>query len=964
MTDNGINQKVLQLKAQVANLEQLLATDEAAVAGQSDRLEQALESLQAASKALVSQLDLKEAVAPSHAQQAETGPSGRRLGEDSMLWRTLIDNLPDFIFVKDAESRFVINNLAHQRVLKAETQAELLGGTDFDIFPPDLAQQYYADEQSIIQSGQAVVDREEPYLDEAGQPRWLSTTKIPLRDEQGQIVGLVGISRDITERKETVEILRESEALYQSSLDALPQNVYRIDQAGRITFGNKAYLANLDMTLPECLGKTAYDFFPKELADKYTADDQRVMQTGQIFDTVEAHQSPMSDDMMYVRVIKAPVRDSSDSITGLQAIFWDVTAQQQAEMALSRRADELETVAQVSTATATILDTANLLQEVVDLTKERFGLYHAHIYLLNDFGDTLELAAGAGDVGRQMVAQGWQIPYDAEQSLVAQAARTGQGIIVNDVRENPDHMPNPLLPDTRAELAVPLIIGGLVLGVLDVQSEMVDRFSEEEVQIKTILAAQIAVALQNARQHEETRTALAEVQQSQAMLRTVIDATPDWIFIKDLQHRYQLVNQGYANDLQLDPADFVGKNDLELGFPEEIVKGNPDKGIRGFWQHDLDVIDSGQPIFVASEPAVIDGQLHYQSTIKVPLRDAEGQVWGVLGFVRDITEREQLLTDIRESRQLLLSVIDAIPDWILVKDREHRFRLVNQGFADSLHLAPDDIIGKNDIELGVPEEVVKRNPDKGIKGGWADDLEVMERGQTKVIEVEPIVIDGKPAFLNTIKVPMRDASGEVWGVLAYIRNITTLKQTEASLAKRANELTCLNDIGREMESTPPVPELLPWVTLRIPPAMQYPELCLVAIEYGDEVYGEARAIDLPAQMTHGLYVGGEILGRIYIAYTEKHDFLNEESALLGGIATRLGGYIENRRLFEQAQARIRSEEILRQVTDRIRGSVDVDTIMRTAAQEVGQVLGRPAFVHLGNGDNGEQPQTSEEEKEL
>ena len=963
MTDNGINQKVLQLKAQVATLEQLLATDEAAVTTQRDRLEQAFKALQAANSDIAARLDPK-AVVHSQALIDESGPSGRWLGEDLKLWHTLIDSLPDFIFVKDAESRFVINNLAHRQVLKAQTQADLLGKTDFDIFPPELAQQYYADEQSIIQSGQAVIDREEPYLDETGQQRWLSTTKMPLRDERGQIVGLVGISRDITERKQVAEILQESQALYQSSLDALPQKVYRIDQAGRITFGNKAYLSNLGMTLPECLGKTAYDFFPPELADKYTADDQRVMQTGEILDTVEAHQSPMSDEMSYVRVVKAPVRDSDDSIVGLQAIFWDVTAQQQAEMALSKRAAELETAAQVSTATATILDTERLLYEVADLTRERFGLYHVHIYLLNKAGDSLDLAAGAGEIGRYMVAEGWRIPLAGEQSLVARAARTGQGVIVNDVRAEPDFLPNRLLPETCSELAVPLLVGGRVLGVLDVQADEVGYFTQEDVRIQTILAAQIAVALQNARQHEETRAALAEVQQSQTLLRSVIDATPDWIFIKDLQHRYQLVNQGYADDLKLTPADFVGKNDLELGFPEEIVKGNPDKGIRGFWQHDLDVIEGGQPILVASEPAVIDGQLHYQSTIKVPLRDTEGQVWGVLGFVRDITEREQLLTEMRESQQLLRSVIDATPDWILVKDREHRFRLVNQGFADSLHLAADDIVGKNDIELGVPEEVVKGNPDKGIRGFWADDLEVMECGQTKVIEAEPTVIDGKPAFLNTIKVPMRDASGEVWGVLAYIRNITTLKQTEASLAKRANELTCLNDIGREMESAPPVPELLRWVTGRIPSAMQYPELCEVAIEYEDQIYGEANAINLPTQMTHGLYVGGEIVGRIYIAYTEKHDFLNEESALLGGIATRLGGYIENRRLFEQVQLRVRRERVLREVTDRIRGSLEVETIMRTAAQEVGQVLGRPAFVYLGNGNDGEQPQTSEEEKEL
>jgi GAF domain-containing protein len=162
-----------------------------------------------------------------------------------------------------------------------------------------------------------------------------------------------------------------------------------------------------------------------------------------------------------------------------------------------------------------------------------------------------------------------------------------------------------------------------------------------------------------------------------------------------------------------------------------------------------------------------------------------------------------------------------------------------------------------------------------------------------------------------------------------------------------------------MELAPPVPELLQHVTEQIPPAMQYPELCLVAIEYDGQIYGVPEAIGLPAQMTHGLYIGSEIMGRIYIAYTEKYDFLDEESALLGAVATRVSGYIENRRLFDQAQARARREQILRQVSDRIRGSVDVEIIMRTAAREVGRALGRPAFVYLGNGDSFKQPSHDE-----
>jgi hypothetical protein len=197
-----------------------------------------------------------------------------------------------------------------------------------------------------------------------------------------------------------------------------------------------------------------------------------------------------------------------------------------------------------------------------------------------------------------------------------------------------------------------------------------------------------------------------------------------------------------------------------------------------------------------------------------------------------------------------------------------------------------------------------------------------------------------------------------------LENARLFEETQRAgflLGERVKELNCLNDLGREMEEAPSVPDLLQWTTERIPPAMQYPDLCRVAIQYGGQVYGKAEAIDLPAQMTHGLYIAGSVVGRVYIAYTEKYDFLDEESALLGGAANRLSGYIENRRLFEETEARARREQLLREVADRIRGSVDVDTVMRTAAQEVGRVLGRPVYVHLGNGGHPDQRYLAEDE---
>jgi len=201
---------------------------------------------------------------------------------------------------------------------------------------------------------------------------------------------------------------------------------------------------------------------------------------------------------------------SADEIGTLATTFNSMTSQLQdtlnnLEHRIEVRTKDLATVAEVSTATGTILEVDKLLQAVVDLSKERFELYHAHIYLLDDAGENLVLTSGAGEPGRQMVAQKRSIPLDSEQSIVARAARERKGVIVNDVTQSPDFLPNPLLPDTRAEMAVPMIVSGKVIGVFDVQSELVGRFTDADINVKTTLATQVATSIQNVRSFEQAQ---------------------------------------------------------------------------------------------------------------------------------------------------------------------------------------------------------------------------------------------------------------------------------------------------------------------------------------------------------------------------------------------------------------------------------------------------------------------------
>ncbi|NJN53387.1 MAG: GAF domain-containing protein [Anaerolineae bacterium] len=190
-------------------------------------------------------------------------------------------------------------------------------------------------------------------------------------------------------------------------------------------------------------------------------------------------------------------------------------------------------VAEISTAVASTLDASRLLQDVVDLTRDNFDLYHAHIYLLNQEKNRLVLAAGAGKAGAEMVAAGHTIPLDSERSLVTRAARSRQGVIVNDVQAEEGFLPNSLLPDTRSEMAVPLMSGNQVIGVLDVQSEQVGHFTTQDINIQSTLASQVATALQNARLFNQTEERAAElatinainqVASSQLDLATLVNA--------------------------------------------------------------------------------------------------------------------------------------------------------------------------------------------------------------------------------------------------------------------------------------------------------------------------------------------------------------------------------------------------------------------------------------------------------
>ncbi len=275
-------------------------------------------------------------------RQAEAALAGER-----DLLQALMDNIPDTIYFKDTVSRFIRINRAQVNVLGVAAAEEAIGKTDSDFFQnAALVQSFQDEEQRIIETGEPLINRIEFNPTPEGKPRWFSATKMPIKDPDGHVIGIVGISHNITERRQAEAALAAERDLLQALMDNIPDLIYFKDTSSRFTRINRAQAGLLGIGTPEeAIGKTDLDFQDPELARGFYEEEQRLVQTGEaLINRIEFNPSP-DGQSRWLSTTKVPIKDTEGRVIGIVGVSRDITERKQAEEALSQSEERFRLMA-------------------------------------------------------------------------------------------------------------------------------------------------------------------------------------------------------------------------------------------------------------------------------------------------------------------------------------------------------------------------------------------------------------------------------------------------------------------------------------------------------------------------------------------------------------------------------------------------------------------------------------------
>jgi PAS domain S-box-containing protein len=344
----------------------------------------------------------------------------------------------------------------------------------------------------------------------------------------------------------------------------------------------------LGYPLQQVLGRSPIDFMPPDEAARIDRLLTEIVARRQPIADLETQNLAEDGRQVILQTNGVPILDENGELLGYRGVNKDITERKQAEGALEqyaaeleRRSIQLQTAAEVSRAASSILKPNELIQQAVNLVRERFDLYYVGLFLVDETGEWAVLRAGTGEAGRVQLDQSHRLETGGD-SMIGWCVAHAQARISQDVAGEATRFVNPLLPETRSEMALPLSSRGRVIGAMTIQSTSEEAFSEDDISVLQTMADQLANAIDNARLFEERSQRAQEL----AALNLIAGAVSRSIEMQDML--------GESLDAVIAVMDFdaglISLHDSETdrlylachqGLPEPMVRQFEQQGLAG-----------------------------------------------------------------------------------------------------------------------------------------------------------------------------------------------------------------------------------------------------------------------------------------------------------------------------------------------------------------------------------------------
>jgi len=659
------------------------------------------------------------------------------------LLAAIADSSDDAIFAEDLEGRFILFNRAASQFVGKPAQ-DVLGQSPRDIFPPDQAERLIAVNRQVLAENR--IHTEEMGLSLPDGDRVFLATKGPLRDADGKTIGLFGISRDITEQKQSEVALQASELSYRSLFEHMMNGyahclmLYEVGgKPGDFVYLDVNQAFEFQTGLKDVVGRKASEVIPglSESDPGLLELFSRVALTGQ-GERVE----------IYIKALRMWLSVSvfSPQWQHFVMLFDVITERKQAELALRQSEEFKQAILDSVSAHIAVID-----REGVIIAINRPWLHFAEENKLPD-----GQVASHCNIGENYLAV-------CEHSV---------GLFSECAHEALD-------------------------GIRAVVEGQLPRFSLEypcpsptQQTWFTLVATPLGNRGQGAVIAHTDITGLKQAEEQVRKLAQAVEQSTESILITDLNGSLEYVNEAFVRNTGYSRQEAIGQN------PRILQSGKtPPETYRSLWK----ALIQGQAWNGEFINRRKDGSEYVESALIIPLRQPDGQITHYVAVKEDITEKKRLAeeldryrhhledlvagrtVELRQQSHSLQALIDNLPHMAWLKDKEGRFIAANRAIAEVNGYSPAELLGKTDLELW-PKEIAEHFR--------ADDLEVMTTRCQKTVEEPAAKVSG--SLYETFKAPILDADGSVIGTVGCARDIQPQRQMEAELARRADEAEAAN----------------------------------------------------------------------------------------------------------------------------------------------------------------------------